>query len=223
MTNTLARVKKAGKNFEIIVDLGSALKFKKGNSDYLELEIDRIFRDSKKGEVASALELETAFGTQDALEIAKRIVKEGEVQVTQEYRDEARDKKEKQVVDFLVRNAVDPQSGRPHTSERIKNALEQSGISIKNTPIESQIHDIVTAISPLIPIKISVKKIKIIVPAVHTGKVYGLLSQYPKEENWRNDGSLEAVLSIPAGIVIDFYEKLNSSTHGSALTEEVKE
>ena len=34
MTNTLARIKKAGKNFEIIVDLDGALKFKKGESGF---------------------------------------------------------------------------------------------------------------------------------------------------------------------------------------------
>jgi ribosome maturation protein Sdo1 len=31
------------------------------------------------------------------------------------------------------------------------------------------------------------------------------------------------MLKIPSGIIIDFYDKLNSITHGSALTEEIKE
>ena len=53
--------------------------------------------------------------------------------------------------------------------------------------------------------------------------MYGLVAQYKEKENWLNDGSLEVIVNVPAGIVIDFYDKLNSITHGSALTEEIKE
>jgi len=35
--------------------------------------------------------------------------------------------------------------------------------------------------------------------------------------------SLEAVLNIPLGMQSDFYDKLNSITHGSAITSEMKE
>ena len=38
-----------------------------------------------------------------------------------------------------------------------------------------------------------------------------------------NDGSLEVVVSVPAGMVMDFYDKLNSATHGATVTEEIKE
>ena len=37
-----------------------------------------------------------------------------------------------------------------------------------------------------------------------------------------NDGSLEVIISIPAGMVMDFYDKLNGVTHGAALTEDIK-
>ena len=59
----------------------------------------------------------------------KKIVKEGEIQTTQEHRDAEQEKKFKQVVDFLTKNAYDPQTGRPHTPERIKNALEQANVN----------------------------------------------------------------------------------------------
>jgi ribosome maturation protein Sdo1 len=48
MTSTLARIKKAGKNFEIIVDLDDALKFKKGEASFIEAEGDKVFTDSEK-------------------------------------------------------------------------------------------------------------------------------------------------------------------------------
>ncbi|MBU2104439.1 MAG: ribosome assembly factor SBDS [Nanoarchaeota archaeon] len=223
MTNTLARIKRTGKNFEIVVDLDNALKFKKGESNIIEAEGDKIFTDSKKGQVPSEKELRDAFGTTDIIEIVKKIVREGEVQTTQEHRDEEKEKKFKQVVEFLSKNAIDPKTRNPITAERIKNALEQSHINIKNIPVENQIKDILAEINKVIPIKIESKKVRITVPAVHTGKAYGIIAQYKEDEKWLDDGNLEVVVSVPSGMIMDFYDKLNSITHGSAITEEIKE
>ncbi len=223
MTQTTARIKQKGKHFEIIVDLDSAMKFRKGTSSSFEAEDERIFTDIKKGNVASSSDLVSCFGTSDTGEIAKKIVKDGEVLLSQDYRDEEREKKIKQVVDFLSRNAINPQTGNPHTPDRIHKALEEAHVNIKNAPIDSQIQEIMNEISRVIPIRIETKKIKVTIPAIHTGKAYSIIGQYKEEENWMNDGSLEVVVSLPAGLVMEFYDKLNSATHGSALTEEIKQ
>ena len=224
MTQTTARIKQHGKHFEIIVDLDRALKFRKGESSSIDfLEIDKIFTDSKKGFAAPEKELTEAFGTNDLNSVVSKIVKSGEILLTQDYREEAKDNKIKQVVDFLSKNAVDPKTGNPHTAERIKNALEQAQVNIKNAPIESQIKEIIEKISAILPIKLETKKIKVIVPAIHTGKAYGILNLYKENENWMNNGDLEMTLKIPAGLVMDFYNRLNSATHGSVMTEEIKE
>jgi ribosome maturation protein SDO1 len=223
MTETVARIKKGSLHFEVLVDLDEALKFKKGESDYLVPLTDKIFENIKRGDVAAKNDLEIAFGTTDSNVIAKEIVKKGELENDQAHREGESDRKIKQVVDFLSKNAVDPRTGNPLTPERIKTAIEESRLVIKNTPIESQTKEIIDKISLVIPIKIETRKIKITVPAVQTGKVYGLLSQYREKENWLNDGSLEVIVKIPAGITLEFYDKLNSMTHGSALTEDITE
>ena len=224
MPQTKARIKQKGKNFEIIVDLDKALAFKKGSGSVSDfLEADTIFTDSKKGFAASDKDLQEAFATTDTNAIAEKIVKNGEILLTQEHRDEARETKVKQVVDFLTMNASDPQTGRPHTSDRIKSALDQVQVNIKNTPIESQIPEIVSKISSILPIKLETKRIKITVPAIHTGKTYGLFNQYKENENWLSNGDLEVTINMPSGLIMDFYDKLNSITHGAALTEEIKE
>ena len=61
------------------------------------------------------------------------------------------------------------------------------------------------------------------IPAIHTGKAYGIINPYKESEDWLSDGSLQVTVAIPAGLVMEFYDKLNSVTHGSALTEEIKE
>ena len=214
-------MKKEGKHFEILVDLDEAMKFKKGEADSVEPEGDMVFKDSKKGESHPQSVLEDAFGTTDATEIAKEIIKKGEVLLTEEYRDAEREKKFKQVVDFLSRNAVNPQTGNPHTAERIKNALEQSNVNIKNQPIDSQINDIIKQVEKELPIKLETKRIKITIPAMYTGRAYGVVNQYKEAENWQNDGSLEVTVNVPSGIIMDFYDQLNSVTHGAATTEEL--
>ena len=224
MTQTTARIKQAGKNFEIIVDLDKALDFKKGASSSIDfLESDSVFKDSKRGLHASESDLKDAFGTTDSNTIAEKIVKKGEILLTQEHREGEQDKKIKGVVDFLSRNAVDPQTGRPYTPERIKSALTQAGVNIKNVPVENQITDILKSLSEIIPIKVSTKKVKITIPAIHTGKTYGVINPYKEKETWLDNGDLEVIVNVPAGIVIDFYDKLNSATHGSSVTEEITE
>lgn len=223
MTRTTARIKQNGKNFEIFVELEEAMKFRKGMSSSIESEDGRIYNDIKKGNVAPEKDLISAFGTEDVFEIAKKIVQDGEVLLTQDYRDEEREKKIKQVVDFLSTNTINPQTGNPHTPDRIKRALEEAHVNIKNVPVDSQIKEIMEQLSKVLPIKIEVKKVKITIPAIHTGKVYNTISQYKEAENWMNDGSLEVIVSVPAGMIMDFYDKLNSVTHGSAITQEIKE
>jgi len=223
MTQTTARIKKAGKNFEILVDLEEAMNVKKGLSESIEPEGDKIFTDHKKGFVPSTTELEEAFGTTDTNEIAIKIIKNGEVLLTQDYRDEEKERKMKNLVSFLARNAIDPQSKGPISESRIRSAIEEARINIKNVPIDNQIKEIVDELNKIIPIKLETKKIKTHLPAVYIGKAYSLINQYKIKEDWKDDGSLEAVLEIPAGIIMDFYDKLNSMTHGSALTEEIKE
>jgi len=224
MTQTTARIKVKGKHFEIMVDLDEALKVKKGAGNVAQaLQIDKIFTDHKKGFHASEADLNDCFGTDDVYTIADKIIKQGEILLTQDFRDEQRENKIKQVVDFLSRNAIDPQTGRPLSSERIKSALEQAHVQIQDRPIDIQIGKILDELNKIIPIKIQTKKVKITVPAVYTGQVYGVINQYKEKEDWKNDGSLDVTVNIPSGLIMEFYDKLNSITHGAALTAEIKE
>ena len=224
MTQTTARAKKTGKTFEILVDMERALKYKKGEIAVVDfLAADFIFSDIKQGEKASEKDLVKAFGTEDVYEIAGKIVKDGEILLTQDYRDAEKDRKEKQVIDFLVTNSIDPRTGNPHTPDRIKNALEQAHMNIKNMPIESQISEIMAVISPILPIKIEIKKLKINIPAIHTGKAYGLVNTYKESEEWLANGALVAIIDIPAGMQMDFYDKLNNVTHGAIQSQDLGE
>ena len=223
MTNTTARIKKDGKHFEILVELEEALKVKKGEGNLGSAVLtDGIFYNLKAGEHASEEDLERLFGSKDVLAVAERIIKEGEIVRTAESVKKEQGQKYKQIVDFLSRSAVSPE-GIPYTPDRIMKALEEAHINIKNKPLESQIGEIIDQLSKVIPIKIEMKKVKLTIPAIHTGKAYGIVKEFMVKENWMNNGDLQVIVEMPAALMFDFYDKVNSATHGSVLSEEIKE
>lgn len=225
MPDTTARLRQGSKIFETMVDLDNAMKFKKGE----QVDINEIIRDNvvwtdlKKGLRAGEDDLKKAFGTTDFNSVVEKIVKKGNVEITQEYRDETLETKRKQIVDFLVRNAIDSRTDRPFTPDMISSAIEQSEVKIDNQPVERQIKNAIESLKKIIPIKIETKKILAKIPAEHTGKVYGIIQEYKEKENWLGNGDLEVVLNIPVGLQSKFYDKLNAVTHGSAITREMKE
>lgn len=228
MVDVVARLKLRGKPFEVIVDCDKAMELKKKrnvNSSTVRdiLGIDVVFSDYKKGFKASSDDLKKAFGTEDVYEIASRIISEGEVALTQEYREKEREIKLKQIVNFLTMNCVDPRTNAPYTSERLLSALKQAGARIdEKRSTDEQALNIIKQVEKIIPIKIATIKLKLEIPAAFTGKVYSLIQKFNKEkEQWLPDGSLSCVLNIPAGMQLEFYDKLNAITHGSALTEEI--
>jgi ribosome maturation protein SDO1 len=225
MTDTIARLRVGKVIFETMVDMENAMKMKKGllNDVGSVIRDNAIYTNLKKGMRAGNGEMEIAFETTDFPTIVERIVKKGEIELNQEFRDEAVENKKKQIIDFLSKNAVDVRTGRPLTSDLISSAIKQSGVKIENLPIEKQIKNVTETLKKVIPIKIETKKILIKIPAQYTGQVYGVVQEYKEKENWLPDGSLEVVVSIPVGLQSEFYDRLNKFTHGSTISQEIKE
>lgn len=225
MTNTTARIKRGGRHFEILVDLEEAMKIKRGEPGAnisAALLADNVFYNTKSGEHASKDDLELHFQTSDPTEVAQKIIKEGEVVQTTESMHQEQDAKYKQVVDFLSKNAVSPE-GRPYTPERITKALHEAHINVKNKSIESQIKEIIDNLARILPLKIEKKKIKLHIQSHHSGKAYPLIKEFMIQESWKNNGDLEVVLEMPTAMVFDFYDRINDATHGSVISEEIKE
>ena len=180
-----------------------------------------IFYNLKSGEHASKEDLEKYFGSSDFLEVCEKIIKNGEVVKTTDFLKEEQNQKYKQVVDFLVRNAISLE-GRPYTPDRIMNSLNEAHVNIKNKPIETQINEILEQLNKVLPIKVERKRVKLKVSSMHIGKAYGYLREYLTKETWLNNGDLECIVEVPSGLIMDFYDKINSATQGSVLSEELK-
>jgi len=223
----IARIKKEGENFEILVDCDNALALKKGKSVGMKdvLASDKIFSDSKKGLVASETKLNQIFGTADPDDIARVIIKEGEIQLTSQYRARIKEQMSKRILNYIHRNAIDPKTGIPHPMQRIELAFAEAKIKIDDHKAEEQqINEIMKKLKPIIPISFATKEIAIRIPSEFAGKSYSLLKTFAKviKEEWLNDGSYACVVDIPAGMQNDLFDKLNNATKGCVETKILK-
>jgi len=222
----IARFKKGDYEFEILVDPYKAYDFRRGKQIPLEdiLVTDEIFTDAKKGFRASQEDLQKVFGTTDVFSIARTILLEGDIQLTTEQRRKLQEEKRKAIINLIAKLCVDPRTDCPYTPARIEAAFEEVGVHVDPfKDAESQAKEIIKELKRHIPIKVEYLKIKVVVPPQHSAKAYGLIKSYsPQKEEWRNDGSLEALLEIPAGVFSEFSDKINHLTHGDVQIDVVE-
>ncbi len=225
----IVRYKSHGKKFEIYADPDFSLSLRNGEVEDLDLDkllaIEEIFEDAQTGKKVSENALKEIFGTEDVYAVAKEIIHKGEVNLTTKQRKEMREKKRRQVVSLIARDAINPQTKTPHPPSRIERAMEEAKINID--PMKSTdllVKEAVKAIRPIIPIKFENIRVAIRIPAEYTGKSYGEINNFGKilKEEWRNDGSWVAVVETSAALQSDFYGLVNKLSNGEAETKLLK-
>jgi len=222
----IARLKKGGR-FEILVDPDGALALKKGEELNIEdvLAVEDIFEDAHKGDRVPEGELLKAFKTTDVLEIAKKIIVSGDIQLTTDQRKKMLEQKKKKVIYFIATNAINPQTNAPHPPSRIEMAIEEAGVHIDIfKSMDDSVKEVMKKIRPLIPIRFEEVEVAIKISAEHAAKSYGDIRKFGQlvKEEWQNDGSWIGVVKIPAGIQDDFYSLVNHLTKGEAETKLLK-
>jgi len=219
----IARLEKFGHKFEILVDPDLAMDVKHGKDIALEnlLASDSVFKDIKAGDVQSPDALKKAFQTTEMKKIVHKIIMDGEVHLTTEQKRALLEKKRLEVINFISRNTINPQTKTPHPPQRIENCLAQAKIHIDPfKSVEEQVDDIVKEIRHLIPISMEKVDFAIKVPAQYAGKCSSIIKKYEvKKEEWLNDGSLVAELLLPGGAKGDLLNELNSVTHGEIIVK----
>ena len=216
--SVIARYKKEGIHFEILVDAETARLVKQGKDIELNdvMASMDIFTDSAKGKKAPDEEMSKAFGTNKVEEVIKQILKKGEIQLTTEQKRKMQQKRTKQVLTLIARSAVDPRTHNPHPLNRLEKIFEETNYHIDHfKSAEAQINDVLTAMKKILPIKMEIIEIAVHATAQHSGKVCGYIHSLKQlREQWRDDGSYYAVIELPAGLKPDFEDKINKMTHG---------
>ena len=220
----IARLSSHGTTFEVLVDPELALAIKGGEAVDVRgaLAVDKIFKDSKKGDTASEEMVQKTFGTLDVFKVAEQIIRRGEVQVTTEQRRKMREQRLKQIVSLISRRAINPQTNLPHPPARIEAAMAEAKVHIDEfKSAEEQLPKLVKALFPILPLKLEIRKIAIKIPASYAGRTQRVVREFGtvKQEQWLGDGSWAAVVEVPAGIQGEFFDKLNDLTRGEAETK----
>lgn len=224
----VARLKKGGETFEVVIHPEAALDFRQGLKSNIEdaLVNKMVFKDARRGEHASPVHMKQIFATEDVLAVAAYIIKDGEIQLNEEQRKKMREDKRKKVLHLIHVNGVDPKTHLPHPMTRIENAFEEAKIKIdEHKAAEAQVEDVLKKLRVVLPIKFEVKEVQIKLSAKHASRCQQVLASYGtvKQKEWHTDGSYRVVLEIPAGISTEFFDKLNSLTQGVADIKILKE
>lgn len=223
----IARLETHGERYEVLVDPELAVEFKRGqNLDISRvLAVETVFKDAKKGDKASEERMRSLFGTADALEVAKKIIKKGEIQLTTEQRRKMLEAKRKKIVEIISRNAINPQTNTPHPPQRIERALEEAKFHVElSKTAEEQVQKAVKAIHALLPIRFEERRVAVKIPGQYAGKAYSVIKSFGdvKKEEWQKDGSWIVLMDLPAGVVEEFFSELNSLTKGEVETKILK-
>jgi ribosome maturation protein SDO1 len=222
----VARYKHGKKIFEALVDPEGAAQVRSGAQVELEevLAADEIFADASKGKKATEEDLLEAFSTVDVVEIARQIIRGGELQLTTEQRRRKVEEKRKKVIERIAQICINPQTQTPHPPTRIELALTEAKVHIDPfKSVDELVNEAIKALRPIIPIKVEETEIAIKIPALYTGQVYELKRNFTVlQEEWQNDGSFVAVVKLPAGMKDDLFSLLNRITKGEAETKIVK-
>jgi ribosome maturation protein SDO1 len=221
----IARLKKNGKNFEVLVDCDKALEFKSGKDVDLNdvLATKDIFDDVKKGTHASSLH--DVFGTEDSVEIAGQIIKKGDVQLTAEHKNRMREELRKKIVNLIHRNAINPGTNSPHPPQRIEAAIEEAKIKIDEfRSAEEQVGEVVNKIRVILPLKYELHELSLKIPVSFSGQSFGIVKQFSKilNEEWLSDGSLQLLVEVPSGLQNELLDKLNNLTKGDIESSVVR-
>jgi ribosome maturation protein SDO1 len=223
----IASISIKGEKFEIFVDPELALEFKTGKKkDFSNiLVVDEIFKDAKKGERQSAEKIKKIFGTEDIIEVAKRIVLEGNVPLKTEQRERLLEEKKKKIIFMIAREAIDPRTGAPHPPQRIEKAMEEAKVRVDpfKEP-EEQIQDIINQLKIHLPMKFEKTKIAVKIPAEIAQKVYGKVKELNFEKSeWTSSGDFIFTIEIPKGMKPELFDKINQITSGKAIIKEIEE
>lgn len=223
----VCRLRRGNTEFEILVDPESAMEYRKGKKMDLDsiLAVPGVYYDVRKGDAIPNEVLQKNFGSTDPYKISEKILLEGELQFTTEQRRALVERKTKEIAEIISKKAINPQTNLPHPPQRILNAMEQAGCRIDPfLDANMQVDRIVKDLKVILPIKFETVKIQITIPPQYTGKVYSDIKKSYQIliDRWLNDGSLQLVIQIPAGIEPEMLEKIASLTKGNFTSKEIE-
>ena len=156
------------------------------------------------------------------LKLQEIILQKGDLNLTTDQRRKMIEEKKKQIVEYIAKTYVDPKTHLPHPPLRIEQAMKDGRVSVDpQKSVDEQVKDIVEKLRSIIALKSENLQLEIVIPAQYASQSYAVLKSVGslKKEEWQNNGSLKAILEIPAAARPNVIDRLGSITKGSATVE----
>ncbi len=221
------RYKKSGEQFEVLVDFDKLNEFKKKDAEisvYDVLADVKIFKDQKKGDMASPISLKKVFGTDNEEIILKEILLNGECQIPTAYLNKLREEKKLQVINYITENAINPTTKSKYTFSMIEGEVNKLKYNFKaDVDFMIQAKDVLNSLKKVMPISISKVTVLIKVEGQYCGNFYGPFRKFGKitKESYDDTGNLHLHIEINESILdtVINYIKNNSNNSSEYVIE----
>ena len=218
---SIVRLSIEGEHFEILVHPDPALDFKFGRNVEISqiVAVDEVYSDANKGLRVPTEKLQRAFKTMDFLQIAEKILRKGDLNLTTDQRRRLVEDKRKQIVSLIARNYVDPRTGLPHPPLRIEQAMAEVRLTIDPfKDANEQAKSVIESLRGVLPLKSERIRLMVKVPAQFASQSFGALKSSGDiiKEVWGADGGLTALIEIPAGAHSTLLDRLGTLSKGTA-------
>jgi rRNA metabolism SBDS family protein len=221
--------KKEGHEFQVLVDYGKLLEFRKNNAKITVYEVladEDVFSDVKKGFRQSENLIKEIFRGKNEEAVFSEILNKGHCQVPTKYLNKQREKIKTRVVQYIVDSCINPQTNGKFTSSMIENEISKISYGFKGDSDHiHQAEEVIKKLQSKFPIKIDKKTLKISIPAQYVGKFYGKifrsLGTITKEFIHKSSGNLKVHMDVNSSNfdkVIE-YIRLNSNGEGEYYSE----
>lgn len=216
------KYKKAGENFEVLVDFDKLNEYKKDQEKVSVFDVladEKVFKDQKKGELASENDLEKHFKTNNQEEILKQILLEGECQIPTAYKNKLRDEKKIQVINYISENANNPQTKGKYARSLIEGEIEKLRYNYSLTQdYIHQANEVLKLLKRVMPIAITKSTMQIRIPGEHCGNFYGAFRKMGKitKEKFDDSGNLCLEMEVSDSVIEDVIEYIKSKSNNEA-------
>lgn len=216
------RYKKNGNQFEVLVDFDKLNEYKKKPlevSVYDVLADSTVFKDQKKGDVASESWLKESFKGLSEEEIFQEILLKGECQVPTAYVNKLREEKKIQVVNYITENSINPTTKGKYTSSMIESEINKLKFNFEpHQSFEHQAEEVLKKLKRVMAISVDKIVLDIEIPPKYLGAFYGPFRKFGKvnKEYYDRDGNLKLHLEITESVQDKVIEYIKHHTNNEA-------
>ncbi|KDN50383.1 Shwachman-Bodian-diamond syndrome protein [Tilletiaria anomala UBC 951] len=226
LTNvSVVRLRKGGKRFEIACYKNKVREWRTGVEKDLDevVQIQNVFVNVSKGQVAPNEDLQKAFGTINTDGIVLEILKKGELQVGEKERSHELSSLWRDISTQIAEKCVDPSSKRPYTVGMIEKAMSEIHYSVKpGKNAKSQSVEVIRLLQEkkIIPIERAKMRVRICMPNKDgkrlKEKVLSLVD-HVEDDDWTDEWEL--IATIDPGALRHINEILETETKSRGRVE----